>query len=414
MLEFFNSENFMPHGHCFLWEPQILWLHVLSDLGIAAAYFSIPAAIVYFVSRRRDFPFKGLLVLYGSFILLCGSTHLFGIWVLWNPDYAIEGVLKALTAVVSITTFFVSIKLIPRALQLVGPAELARVNAELQKNIEERAKAQAELEQAFALIEQRVKERTASLHESQEEIRRLNADLERRVAERTADLESFSYSVSHDLRTPLRAIEGFSRIVMEEYRDKIDDEGKRLLTIVRDNVSRMGHLIDDILAFSRAGRKDLFTQPVDMAELAKTTLEELTPSMQGRDLKVELGALPSTQGDAAMLHQVLTNLIENAVKFTKSKDHAVIDISGRGGDGETIYCVKDNGAGFDMRFSDRLFGVFQRLHGADEFEGTGIGLAIIKRIVSRHRGRVWAEGKPGEGAAFYFALPASKEEERHA
>ena len=173
MLEFFNSENFMPHGHCFLWEPQILWLHILSDLGIAAAYFSIPAAIVYFVSRRKDFPFKGLLVLYGSFILLCGATHLFGIWVLWNPDYAIEGVFKALTAIVSITTFFVSIKLIPRALQLVGPAELARVNAELQKNIEERAKAQAELEQAFALIEQRVEERTASLCESQEEVRRL-------------------------------------------------------------------------------------------------------------------------------------------------------------------------------------------------------------------------------------------------
>ena len=313
-----------------------------------------------------------------------------------------------------IATFFITVKLVPQALQLIGPAELASANTELQKNVEERAKAQAELERAYAQIEQRVKERTASLRQSREEIRRLNADLERRVAERTADLKSFSYSVSHDLRTPLRAIEGFSRIVMEEYRDKLDNEGKRLLTIVRDNVARMGHLIDDILAFSRAGRKDLSTQPVDMDELAKETLEELRPSMQGRDVKVELGALPPTQGDAAMLHQVLTNLIENAVKFTKYKEHAVIDISGRNSDGENVYCVKDNGAGFDMQFSNRLFGMFQRLHGADEFEGTGIGLAIIKRIVTRHCGRVWAEAKPSEGAAFYFALPASKEEERHA
>ena len=136
--------------------------------------------------------------------------------------------------------------------------------------------------------------------------------------------------------------------------------------------------------------------------------------MQGRDVNVELGALPPTQGDAAMLHQVLTNLIENAVKFTKYKEHAVIDISGRNSNGENVYCVKDNGAGFDMQFSNRLFGMFQRLHGADEFEGTGIGLAIIKRIVTRHCGRVWAEAKPSEGATFYFALPASQEEEEHA
>ncbi len=414
MLEFFDSDSFMPHGHCFLWDPRILWLHAVSDLGIAFAYFAIPLALIYFVERRQDFPFKGLLVLYSSFILLCGTTHLLGVWVLWYPNYFFEGVVKAITAIVSIATFFVTVKLVPQALQLVGPRELAKVNADLQKNIEERAKAQGELEQAYAAIEEKVKERTASLKESREEVGRLNEDLERRVAERTADLESFSYSVSHDLRTPLRAIEGFSRIVMEEYPDKLDDEGKRLLKIVRENVSRMGNLIDDILAFSRAGRRDLSMGPVDMDSLAKAVLEELKPSMEGRDVQAGLGRLPPAQGDAAMLHQVLTNLIENAVKFTTNIDRAIIDISGRTGDNENIYCVRDNGAGFDMRYSDRLFGVFQRLHGADEFEGTGIGLAIVKRIVSRHRGRVWAEGKPGEGATFYFALPARKEEYGHA
>ncbi len=414
MLEFFASESFMPHGHCFLWDPRILWLHVVSDLGIAFAYFAIPLALIYFVERRQDFPFKWLLVLFSSFILLCGATHLLGVWVLWNPDYALEGVVKALTAIVSIATFFVTVKLVPQALELVGPRELAKVNADLQRNIEECAKAQGELEQAYAAIEEKVKERTARLKESREEVGRLNEDLERRVAERTADLESFSYSVSHDLRTPLRAIEGFSRIVMEEYPDKLDDEGKRLLKIVRENVSRMGNLIDDILAFSRAGRRDLSMAPVDMDSLATAVLEELKPLMGARDVRVDLGGLPPAQGDSSMLHQVLTNLIENAVKFTKNKDRAIIDISGRTGDNENVYCIRDNGAGFDMRYSDRLFGVFQRLHGADEFEGAGIGLAIIKRIVSRHRGRVWAEGKPDEGATFYFALPARKEDEGHA
>ncbi len=268
---------------------------------------------------------------------------------------------------------------------------------------------------AIALVNSRnldlVEERTAKLRESQEEVLQLNKNLEMRVAERTEDLESFSYSVSHNLRAPLRAIDGFSHILIEEYRDKLDDEGKRLLNVVRNNVTGMARLIEDILALSCAGRKNFTPELVNIDDLAKTTLEELKPSMEGRDVKVELGALPPAQGDMAMLRQVFMHLIRNAIKFTRHNDCAVINISGRLDDNENVYCIKDNGTGFDMQYSDRLFAGFQRLHGVEEFEGTGIGLATVKRIVTRHGGRVWAESKPGEGTALYFTLPARKEEE---
>lgn len=245
------------------------------------------------------------------------------------------------------------------------------------------------------------------------EVRALNEELEQRVAARTAELEAankeleaFSYSVSHDLRTPLRAIDGFSRILLDEYKDKVDDEGKRLLNILRDNTVRMGQLIDDILRFSRAGRTELTFSAIDMEALAREVLDELLPGAAGRELKVEIGGIPPAKGDRAMMRQVFVNLLSNAIKFSRAKPIPTIKVGAAAGRGEVVYFVQDNGAGFDMHYADRLFGVFQRLHTAEEFEGTGIGLAIVKRIITRHGGRVWAESKLNEGATFYFAMPA--------
>jgi light-regulated signal transduction histidine kinase (bacteriophytochrome) len=243
----------------------------------------------------------------------------------------------------------------------------------------------------------------------------MKAELERLVAERTAqleetnkELESFSYSVSHDLRSPLRAIDGFARILTEDHGGKLDDEGRRLLAVVRDNSQKMGRLIDDLLAFSRLGRKPLSSTSIDMKRLVEEVLEELeTP--EGKSPGLVVGMLPPVQGDAVLVKQAWANLLANAVKFSGKREQPIIEVSGEENGAEIIYCVKDNGAGFDMQYYDKLFGVFQRLHDATEFPGTGVGLAIVQRVVTRHGGRVWAEGKVNEGAAFYFSMPRGRQ-----
>ncbi len=238
-----------------------------------------------------------------------------------------------------------------------------------------------------------------------EDLNRFNAELEKRVEERTQELESFSYSISHDLRTPLRAINGFSRILIEDYEASLDDEGRRLLNVVRSNSERMGQLIDDMLHFSRTGRQALKVAPINMAQLARMAFAELQPAIGERNVRFELGTLPAALGDASLIRQVFSNLLGNAVKFTRTRSEARIEVSGSSAGGQSLFCVKDNGVGFEMEYAGKLFGVFERLHSGEAFEGTGIGLAIVKRIVMRHGGRVWAEGRVNEGTAVYFTLP---------
>jgi signal transduction histidine kinase len=251
-----------------------------------------------------------------------------------------------------------------------------------------------------------------ALHRRQiEQAGEAQAELERRVRERTVELEranreleGFSYSVSHDLRAPVRAIEGFARILEEEAADKLDPQARKYLATVRDNGRRMGVLIESLLEFSRLGRRPLSLADTDMAELARDVFEELSGGLPSTP-EFTLGSMPRARCDRALIRQVWTNLVSNAIKFSGRTERPRIELGGSAKDGEGVYYVRDNGAGFDMRYYEKMFGVFQRLHGEQEFAGTGVGLALVQRIVERHGGRVWAEGKVGEGATFWFSLP---------
>ncbi len=233
-------------------------------------------------------------------------------------------------------------------------------------------------------------------------LREANAHLE----EANKELEAFSYSVSHDLRAPLRAVDGFSQALMEDFGSQLPDEGQRQVRTIRECAQRMGTLIDDLLAFSRLGRQAM-SKPtaVDMDALVLETLEGLRPEREGRQVEIRTAPLPQGYGDKALLKQVWTNLLSNALKYTRKRDPAVLEIGSVVADGETGYFVRDNGTGFDMRYAHKLFGVFQRLHRTEDFEGTGVGLAIVQRIVRRHGGRVWAEAVVDRGATFHFTLP---------
>jgi PAS domain S-box-containing protein len=251
-----------------------------------------------------------------------------------------------------------------------------------------------------------------SRKEAEEQIRLLNAELEQRVEERTdqlrktnMELESFTYSVSHDLRAPLRAIDGFSAVLEADYKNSLDDEGLRLIHVVRQNAQKMGILIDELLTFSRLGRISLNITTIGMKEMADSVIEELTPLYNGKKTEIIVEDLLPAKGDTGMIKQVWINLISNALKFSKGKPEIRISISSSRESGRIVYCIKDNGAGFDMKYYDKLFGVFQRLHSEKEFEGTGVGLAIVQQVILRHGGTIWAKGQINEGATFCFSLP---------
>jgi len=252
----------------------------------------------------------------------------------------------------------------------------------------------------------------SQLKTAQREITDLNMALEQRVIERThqlemanKDMEAFSYSVSHDLRAPLRAVSGYAKIIEEDYNDLFDEGGKRLLGMIQQNARRMGALIDDLLAFSRLGRKEIQKAMIDMNALTRMVVDELTAGNNYHaDIHIE-DLLPA-YADSALIKQVLINFISNALKYSSKKEQPEITISASAANGEIIYAVSDNGSGFDMQYGQKLFKVFERLHGHEEFEGTGVGLAIAKRIIDKHKGKIWATGKPGYGATFFFSLPS--------
>ncbi|MCW0481163.1 transporter substrate-binding domain-containing protein [Gaoshiqia sediminis] len=289
-------------------------------------------------------------------------------------------------------------------------------------DITERKRAESELRALKDSLEEQVNERTAQL---EEQIRKLNKSQQallymvedlnevtlelkeerRKLEQSNQELDAFSYSVSHDLRSPLRAINGYSEFLLEDYAEQLDEEGKRFLTVIRENANKMDRLITDMLNLSRISRTDVRVSAINMTKLAGSVFEEIATETEKRDFELVVEELPEVQGDYNLLKQVWQNLIANALKYSSKSVVRKIEIGANESDSEVVYFVKDHGAGFDPRYKDKLFGVFQRLHSDDDFAGTGVGLAIIQRIVHRHGGRVWAEGEVNQGATFWFALP---------
>lgn len=333
-------------------------------------------------------------------------------------------IVALLVVVLSFTAVFLLSKILQRQVSrpILSLAETARAVAH-RKDYTVRVTKYADdelgfLTDTFNQMLWEIEQQNNELLNNQEKISSLNEDLEHRVRERTQELqaankelESFSYSVSHDLRAPLRSIQGYMKIFDEEYASKLDDEARRIMNIVLNNAGKLGQLIDDLLEFSRLGRTQLSCSEFSMRDLVVETFEASRSTQDSKQVKFTIEDLPHAYADWRSMKHVWQNLITNALKYSKYKTESVIHVGASEVDGEIAYYIRDNGAGFDMNYYDKLFGVFQRLHSSNEFEGTGVGLAIVNRILQKHGGKIWAEAAVNEGATFYFYLPPKDQEE---
>lgn len=498
--------SFMPHGYCFLWQPDILLLHVISDALIALAYFGIPIALIYFVRRRPDLPFPLVFLLFGAFILLCGTTHIVSIWTLWNPSYYTSGVIKALTAIASVGTLIMTIRLLPKMLAIPGPDQLRETNAQLQA-------ANAKLEKLYAESQERGRVRLQAIVDnvldgiitinergqvesynracetifgySAEEVigqnvkmlmpepyhsghdgylahymntgeariigtagreaqgRRKDGSvfpldlsvsaftvdgvrhfcgivrditkakqaeeargrLLARLTESNTELERFAYVASHDMQEPLRMVLNFSQIIAKDYEDSLDEDGKEYLRIVGDSALRMREMVHDLLEYARLGREGATIVDVDMAvelDHVKTNLGQL---IADTGAIVTSDPLPFIQGNPVQIMRLLQNLISNAIKYQAPGNTPVIHIGVVAEPGWWHFIVRDNGLGIEPAFIEQVFEPFRRLHTWESIKGTGLGLAVCKKIVESHGGRIWATSVKTGGTEFHITLP---------
>lgn len=431
----FDSTDWTPRWQNGNWSSLHGWLYIISDVIIWFSFFMIPLTLVYFNYRRNIMSgqLRSVLFLFITFILACGITHLIDAAIFWWPVYRFSVLIKLITAVFSLATLFALIKITPYVMEFKSPSMLKKIveermvefqllNTRLQNEIIQREEAEKKLKNLNSELEQKTKglvemndqliKREQDLLKSEEREKQLNADLEKKVEDRTAqlnnsnhELEAFTYSVSHDLRAPLRAIDGYARILEEDYNQRLDAHGKHLILVITRNAKYMGQLIDDLLEFSRTARGELIKTRFNTHEEVKKISGDLMTHEKNRKVEINLKKLDPCSADLTMLRQVWINLVSNALKYTRKKEEAKIEIGSALIEGEVQYYIKDNGVGFDMEYVDKLFGVFQRLHRKEEFEGTGVGLALVKRILDRHEGRIWAEASINNGATFYFTLP---------
>jgi len=503
-----SDGQFMPHGFCFLWRPDVLWLHVISDAAIALAYFCIPVVLIYFIRKRSDLPFPMVFWLFGAFIMLCGTTHLLSIWVLWHPDYYVEGAVKAMTALASIGTFLALILLVPKALAIPSPAQLNAANAKLQQandELERLYKATAEtsrvtldavvnnvLDGIITIDEQG---RIESFNKACETIfgyttaevmgqnikmlmpepyhdehdgylshyrdtgeariigtagREVSArrktgevfpvdlsvssfavdgvrhfsgivrDITRakqaeesrqrllvRLMESNTELERFAYVASHDMQEPLRMVLNFSQIILKDYHDRLDEEGREYLKIVGDSALRMRDMVQDLLDYARLGTDGLSISEADLgAELTHVT-ENLGELIDESHTVVTHDPLPVVRGSAVQLMRLMQNLIANAIKYHRPGTAPVIHVGVSETEAHWEISIADNGLGIDPTFAEQIFEPFRRLHTWDAIKGTGLGLAVGRKIAENHGGRIWVISRPGEGSTFYFTVSKS-------
>ena len=416
---FFTSDEFMPHGMCFLWEPALVWLHVVSDFLIGAAYFSIPVALAVFAVRRTDLQYRWMVGLFMLFIVACGTTHFFGIWVIWNPDYAIEGLLKATTAFASVATAIVLWPLLPKLLALPSPDMLAESNGELRAEVDRRRAAETRLQGLNAELERRVAERTQELEarnaELQNEIAQRQEVERQLVAERDrAEVANQSKSqflalMSHELRTPLNAIMGFSEVLKteafgplgqpryREYAADIHASGRHLL-----------ELITEILDLSKieAGKMELSDEEVALDEVLAETqrLFRDKAAAHGLVFDTEQTVSLNLTADRLALKQMLINLVSNAIKFTP--DGGRIDIRTEiTADGNLALSVADSGAGMNQEELEQAVGAFGQTNEGRKAGGTGLGLTLTAALAHLHGGRLDIDSAPGEGTTATIVVP---------
>ncbi|MGB5712618.1 MAG: ATP-binding protein [Waterburya sp.] len=354
------SRQYIPHRHSYFWQPGLLWLHLLSDVFIALAYYSIALALTYFIRQGEDIPFKGIFILFSLLIFSCGTIHIMSIWTVWHPDYWLLGLIKAITAIISIFTALEMIRTIPKAID----------------------------------YRQRIEE---TLRKTNQELRSSNEELEK-----------FADLASHDLREPLRMVTSFTQLLAQRYSGKLDADADQIIGFAVDGSTRMEELIHDLLEYSRVGKQDKSFAIVDCESVLDCSSHNLQLLIQETDATIARMALPTVIGEQGQLIQLFQNLIENAIVY-RSQESPRIEVGAEAQAEQWLFSVKDNGIGIDPQYQDRIFQIFQRLHTRQEYPGTGIGLAICHKIVERHGGKIWVESAAGEGATFYFTLPKAKD-----